>query len=146
MMPSAYADPIRFNSYFEECCEVIQNEGGQPNDVFLVHLARLQFLSAKIRASGVWEIALNRDGASSRAPLSIYMQNFQGEFQKFFNSVPADIREDSRQFLPCNYNQYGFTLIIYRIIPPPLPHVFNASIRNWVLYATHNKSSLSKWL
>jgi hypothetical protein len=81
----------------EECCEVIKVGGGEPNDLLLVQLTKLQFINEKIRLSGIWEIAFSSESAMARAPLNMYLQAHKAELDTYLNGVSTELRDDGKQ-------------------------------------------------
>ncbi|KAL2812596.1 hypothetical protein BJX63DRAFT_432493 [Aspergillus granulosus] len=117
-------DPMRYTSYTEECCRVLESVGGS-TDLYLIRLVRLHQMAERIsRMLSLEEYAIR---GSCSTPLSTRIETLETELRRMKQALPPHNLHDS--ILQLHY--LGLEIKLYSIsLEDDFPrHDSNPSIR-----------------
>lgn len=80
----------------QECLQVLEEEQEYETDVTLVNLVRIQHLTSRIAQLNSQDDPTEEVVGLPTAPLSAYVSAFQGELNRIRESLPNNLKSDSK--------------------------------------------------
>ncbi|EXJ90269.1 hypothetical protein A1O1_03368 [Capronia coronata CBS 617.96] len=84
-------EPLRWNPYLDECCDVLTAATEYSTDVYLVHSIRIQRIVDKYLSPG----CLSLTGFGGRLPIRTYVKCFEDDFESYERTLPPELKESS---------------------------------------------------
>ena len=95
-MTSRDFDPVQYNRYADECCQLILEAAEYPSDVYLVQVVKLLHLSEKIRNRLTQQDWDPPSGIS--APVGACVKSLEAELLSLKPSVSADLPQNGKSW------------------------------------------------